>query len=978
MLSLSIQRTHAAVWCLVYALASAHSAAADLEAFEFTDPNGTEISSALNSINPGNNWTTSLISGNSSMSPSAVEAGGYRIIKETAGLGTNHLQISNVSSGSVYLVARMTGWAFRQAAPTDAAEEVRFAFLSDDTGISGSTITAEAVIRRNALGGIELAGRALGTGGTALTDVAPLAIDQTAPFTVVLEANLTGDSYKVYYKDGAAPSQFLGVGSVAPTRDANSVRLAANNFFGDGNFFPVLIDEQFQIDRIAIATTNPLTDLLTATVNRDTGALTLMNATGVPLPGLLSVSIESAAGSLNPAGWRPITGNYDLVGNGSVDNVPWSVQASTASQLSESATDAIGGALALGQSVVLNQAAGVWLKSPFEDLTLKLTFAGGVTRSADVSFTGNLGQRFATGDLNFDGALNAVDWTTFITNSETSLAGLTRAQAYRRGDLDGDGLNSIFDVGAFKSAFDAANGIGAFDLLIAQVPEPTGLAAAVLALLAGLGGGSRARRTFVALLGMILVVVAPQRSSAVILDDFPFTDANGARLGEVENVASPGRIWTEETAVMTESTVLNGVLRIQKANTVFARNVLDINNITSGRAWLVAEIAGWNFSSIVGPTEFDSAEPEEIRFDFLDNDAPTNASSTITAGTRIQRNAGGGIEVIGTAIGTGSTNIAATPLSLTQTQPFQLVLELDNDANTYTLYTKNGAAPFASIGTGNINSARNGNSIRFGVNNSFAGTGEFFSVDRIYLTDTSPVVAPVEPLTLQINTTTGQVSIVNSSTVPYSFDSYRIESSSNSLRSGNAFWSSLSDRGVNAVDGSDPGSTLGDGIGETWDEAGGVGPGVLAESFLLGSSTLNPGQSLALGAAVSPGGTPSIEFKFRRADTGAVLDGVVELLSGGLQGDYNNNGVVDAADYTVWRDTLNQPVTAGSGADGNGNGTIDSGDYTVWKSNFGVGIVTGGGALATVPEPAAICLGVGALALLPRLKRNGLTCGWRN
>src|SRR6185436_16897714 len=39
-------------------------------------------------------------------------------------------------------------------------------------------------------------------------------------------------------------------------------------------------------------------------------------------------------------------------------------------------------------------------------------------------------------------------------------------------------------------------------------------------------------------------------------------------------------------------------------------------------------------------------------------------------------------------------------------------------------------------------------------------------------------------------------------------------------------------------------------------------------------------------------------------------------------GDYNGNGVVDTADYVVWRDTVGQTVTPNSGADGDGDGTI--------------------------------------------------------
>ena len=75
-------------------------------------------------------------------------------------------------------------------------------------------------------------------------------------------------------------------------------------------------------------------------------------------------------------------------------------------------------------------------------------------------------------------------------------------------------------------------------------------------------------------------------------------------------------------------------------------------------------------------------------------------------------------------------------------------------------------------------------------------------------------------------------------------------------------------------------------------------------------------------------------------------------------GDYNANGTVDAADYVVWRDTLNQSAAPqGSGADGNANGTIDAGDYSYWRERFGNIIGgSGTGAVAPVPEPTAVVL----------------------
>jgi hypothetical protein len=66
-------------------------------------------------------------------------------------------------------------------------------------------------------------------------------------------------------------------------------------------------------------------------------------------------------------------------------------------------------------------------------------------------------------------------------------------------------------------------------------------------------------------------------------------------------------------------------------------------------------------------------------------------------------------------------------------------------------------------------------------------------------------------------------------------------------------------------------------------------------------------------------------------------------------GDYNHNGFVDAADYTIWRDTLGQTVPLGTGADGNVSGMVDANDYGVWKNHFGQP-AAGAGNAANVPE----------------------------
>jgi hypothetical protein len=69
-------------------------------------------------------------------------------------------------------------------------------------------------------------------------------------------------------------------------------------------------------------------------------------------------------------------------------------------------------------------------------------------------------------------------------------------------------------------------------------------------------------------------------------------------------------------------------------------------------------------------------------------------------------------------------------------------------------------------------------------------------------------------------------------------------------------------------------------------------------------------------------------------------------------GDYNADGVVDAADYTVWRNTLNVSAV-GQSADGDGDGTVTVADYNIWKLNYGTKVLggVGAGGLSSVPVP---------------------------
>jgi hypothetical protein len=102
------------------------------------------------------------------------------------------------------------------------------------------------------------------------------------------------------------------------------------------------------------------------------------------------------------------------------------------------------------------------------------------------------------------------------------------------------------------------------------------------------------------------------------------------------------------------------------------------------------------------------------------------------------------------------------------------------------------------------------------------------------------------------------------------------------------------------------------------------------------------------------------------------LDTVPELL-----GDYNENDVVDAADYTVWRDA----VTAGldtlphrDPSKVNGTDLVGDDDFTFWRDHFGetLGIGSGSGSLVAataVPEPSSLVLALFAAMVASMVRR---------
>ncbi|QDT69341.1 hypothetical protein MalM25_22770 [Planctomycetes bacterium MalM25] len=930
-----MQRFYAIIAVIWLAVGTA--SAVDLESFEFGDANDTALTAAANTANPGNSWfydEEATTPGDASTGDvSSVQTGSYRVVTDSAfdtGLESRYLDIANVDSGQVFLSATLSSWQFNAYDSTNN-EQLRFTFLDDDTGNSGSTVTAQMQIRRNAdTGSMELFGDAIGTAGSFdIANTVDLPDGQATPFTMVLALDKSSNSFEVFYKDGSNPSQSLGLGGVSRARDANSIRMVTNNF-GAENFPDFNVFNEFaNIDRIAVSDTNPLTDLITLEVDRDTGAMTLNNTSGASVAGVTGVTLDSATGSVDLSDFIDFSGtlaNSQIV---ALDSAPGS-------------------------------APGLWVRTPVEDITATLNIAGG-DRTVDVNFVGNGGLKWITGDLDFDGALDADDYGILTLNAETDLSGLSSAAAYQLGDLNDDGANDVLDFGIFKDDFIAANGAPAFARLVAGVPEPgTGvLALACVATLFGArrrsGGSITANHRMTshpmtprhaplfALLASFALLSAARPANAVVLHDFLFNDTAGVAIEAAANSVDPLTLFdadSDSTGVTT-----NGLGQLDlsgKDNTSFGSHYIDINpGITDGKVYGVLE-ATWDFQSVLDP-----AENEELRISLISNDP---RSTFITAQVEIERTDDDELVIFGNAFGTGSSNIPAATLnggSLTQTDTFVTVLEADLTLDTYEVFfSADDGASFQSIGAGAIDPTRGVESARLVFNNDFVGDNVlldrfFFAEDELPF-DLDPE-AP-DRLTLYVHPISGHVAIVNDTETDFDIDYYRAQSGDDSLVP--ARWNSLQDRTVDAVDGADGGSIAGDGVGETWTEAGGSDAGVLSESFLLSSSVVSGGETLPLGAAFDLNGDDQqLTFEYRDATDSNVFDGEV-VVGELLPGDFNLDGVVDAADYTVFRDNV--------------SGLFTPADYTTWANNYGATLAA---PAVAVPEPATLVIVVSAVIL---------------
>lgn len=215
-------------------------------------------------------------------------------------------------------------------------------------------------------------------------------------------------------------------------------------------------------------------------------------------------------------------------------------------------------------------------------------------------------------------------------------------------------------------------------------------------------------------------------------------------------------------------------------------------------------------------------------------------------------------------------------------------------------------------------------------------------------------------LVLRVNPTTGVAFLKNDSQETLVLDGYSLTSSTGAL-SGGGFT----------------------GLGAGWVSSP-ASANSLTQTNLAASTTLAPGAQLAIGDISATG------FSTTAAQNGLGLQFILanSLAPAALGGDYNNDGSVNAADYTLYRDNLGTNFTL---TNENPNavtpGVVDQEDYDYWTSQYGldgsslpettlrVGSIlfdptAGASSAVSVPEPT------GLLAMLAGLVLS-LSQGWR-
>lgn len=688
--------------------------------------------------------------------------------------------------------------------------------------------------------------------------------------------------------------------------------------------------------------------VLRAIIDRTTSDVKIVNNTGTTVS-LRGYSLRSSAGAFNEP-------NAVFKADSDSNWVQFTAPNATG-DLSEghksSFSFAAGGNIDLGNNV--------WRKyfQDTSDITFEYLVAGNDNPiPAIVEFTGNSGSSYTYLDLNFDGAINALDWDAFRAGFPSSLAGLSAVQRYQLGDLDNDSQHTANDFLKFRTQYNASLGAGAFEAMIASaVPEPTTGLLFLTAALAFFGvrrrepSGSRGSVFVAAALALVFLGLPSGQVHAqlTLLNE----NFNSLPLGpSIEEPNAGTNVWTDTPPagwVVDDSGVPGNGPNVNDNNAVNGNGRIEWSGWAfTDKVWWSTQVddqlrSTFTLASgavmVADPDEWDDQNHPAGMFNAFVTTKPITIPANIPAGRiKIAFDSSWRPECCDDDPALANNQRATVKVSYDNGAPIN-ILQFDSDPAITATYHAD--APNESIQRDlQYNGTSTSMKLTFGLD--LAENDWWWAIDNLR------VFVPANPLKLRVNQTTGQATIVGDDVIATPVNFVDVTSASGALVGGSL--SGLSTRKPDSVDGTDPGSGVGDSSGEYWQNLAATN-GRVTEAFLLGSSSFTNARSESLGNIFNTGGAHDLVFTYTNIFND-VVNGVVEYFTPvGVPGDYNNNGVVDAADYVLWRNggPLQNEVDA--------PGTVNAADYTAWKARYGN--TSGSGSAvngAAVPEAGTMQL----------------------
>ena len=706
---------------------------------------------------------------------------------------------------------------------------------------------------------------------------------------------------------------------------------------------------------------------LSLSINRDTGLATLKNTLSIKK--LVGYTLNSTKGAITTANWNSIADHGDQDSGGSVDpSNTWSTVVTTKQQLNEMENAGGPNPGAPFQNNGTISLGNIWTKSPFEDYNANITYLDQnfnlVTVSTQVDFTGHGGVSYTRSDLNLDGVIDGSDYMILKQHHLQTLAGTLPIDTFALGDLNGDLKNDYLDFRLFKADYVAAHGAAGFASMVAieggYVPEPATFGLAILGAAAVVLASQRKRARselqtcldvtrcffskrhctmnrvsrFFALIAFLLLIPSVSNAQTVVssqnFDGLPTGDLNASGLAGERyfvccNGVNPTAVVSSPGAGGSGNAVRAGADQVPGGFSLggFGFDMPVVGNVSSTPGDYILE---WDMRIVSGVPINGAGSGLSMFITMVD--APVFGGATANGSVYDATNSGVSALTVGGPYGHVSMGLG-TPAGLFFNRPVNW--DPGNATNSYEF---------------NVQGNPTGGTVT-----------EVYEVDNVKLT-----LNIATSLGLLVDPATGKARIKNLSANPIQMDYYSIESTNNSLLTANfngtTGWKSLHDQGLDSQ---------GAGVGQSWDEVDTNSAARLVEEFLLGNTTLAPGQSVGLGAPINPAILASqastLKFRFGGPNNASLGIGTVAFQSLVLTGDYNDNGVVDAADYTVWRDHLGQTFALPN-RDPLNSGAISAADYASWKTHFGATFGAGSGAAAAVPEPPTALLGLLAVCLV--------------